>query len=118
MQDLFSSLVPVLSVVDPRFLFIHGKPFENEEIIRGMLAKDCPQFLALLDKVGCKMIFNAHDESVVAKGAATMYLQKLFAVPELSEIESRTHFDWDDVVNQAYPMKKTYFVQQGSDEDE
>jgi predicted NBD/HSP70 family sugar kinase len=118
MQDLFSSLVPVLSVLDPRFLFIHGKPFEQEDTLREMLAKDCPQFIALLDKIGCKMIFNAHDESVVAKGAATMYLQKLFAVPELSEIESRTHFDWDDVVKQAYPMKKTYFVQQGSDEDE
>ncbi|AEV30991.1 transcriptional regulator/sugar kinase [Sphaerochaeta pleomorpha str. Grapes] len=118
MNDLFSSLVPVLSVIDPRFLFIHGKPFDDEDKIQGMLSKDCPQFLALLEKIGCKMVFNAHDESVVAKGAATMYLQKLFAVPELSETESRTHFDWDDVINQAYPMKKSYILQSGSDDNE
>ncbi|WP_320130345.1 ROK family protein [uncultured Sphaerochaeta sp.] len=119
MKDLFASLVPVLSVLDPRFIFIHGKPFEDDEKIMEMLKNDSPQFLALLEKIGCKMIFNAHDESVVAKGAATMYLQKLFAVPELSEIESRTHFDWDDVIDQAYPMKKSYVLvnEEGGDNE-
>ena len=104
--------------MDPRFLVIQGKAFEEENAIQGMLQGECPQFLAMLEKIGCKMVFNAHDETVVAKGAATMYLQKLFAVPELSEIESRTHFDWDDVINQAYPMKKSYILQNGSADNE
>jgi len=108
MVDLFSSLVPVISVFDPRVVFIHGKPFNDEQKIRTLLSEECPQFLDLLKKVGCKLIFDTQDEAVVAKGAAMMFLQKLFAVPELSEIECRTHFDWEDVIAQAFPMKKTY----------
>ncbi|NBK22769.1 MAG: ROK family transcriptional regulator [Spirochaetia bacterium] len=101
MVDLFSSLVPVVSVLDPRVVFIHGKPFSDEKKIEAMLEADCPQFLAILKKINCKLIFDADDESVVAKGAAMMYLQKLFAVPELSEMESKVHFTWDDVIEQA-----------------
>ena len=108
MIDLFSSLVPVVSVFDPRVFFIHGKPFSDEQKIRDLLGDACPQFLDVLKKVNCKLIFDTQDESVVAKGAAMMFLQKLFAVPELSEIECRTHFDWEDVIAQAYPMKKSY----------
>jgi predicted NBD/HSP70 family sugar kinase len=108
MKDLFGSLVPILSVLDPRVFFVHGKPFSDEGRIREFLQGECPQFLAVMDKIGCKLLFDTKDEFVVAKGAATMFLQKLFAVPELSEIESRTHFDWEDVIDQAYPMKKTY----------
>lgn len=108
MVDLFSSLVPVLSVVDPRVVFIHGKPFSDEKHIRFVLETQCPQFLALLNKINCKLIFDVQDEAVVAKGAAMMFLQKLFAVPELSALEGRSHFCWDDVIAQAYPPKKTY----------
>jgi len=106
--DLFSSLVPVVSVLDPRVVFIHGRPFSDEKKISALLEADCPQFLAILKKINCKLIFDATDESVVAKGAAMMYLQKLFAVPELSEMESHSHFDWEDVYGQVYPVKKTY----------
>ncbi|MCK9549047.1 MAG: ROK family protein, partial [Sphaerochaeta sp.] len=108
MVDLFSSLVPVVSVLDPRVFFIHGRPFSNEAKLRALLADRCPQFLDILAKVGCKFYFDTQDATVVAKGAAMMFLQKLFAVPELSEIESKTHFDWDDVVDQVFPAKKTY----------
>ena len=108
MKDLFSSLVPVISVLDPRVFFVHGKPFSNEQKLRSFLMDECPQFLDVMNKVQCKLIFDTQDEAVVAKGAAMMFLQKLFAVPELSEMDCRTHFDWEDVIAQSYPMKKTY----------
>jgi len=108
MIDLFSSLVPVVSVLDPRVVFIHGKPFSDEKKIEAMLEADCPQFLAILKKIKCKLIFDAADESVVAKGAAMMFLQKLFAVPELSDMESKVHFTWDDVIEQA--NRKRYYT--------
>lgn len=117
MIDLFSSLVPVVSVLDPRVVFIHGKPFSDQKKITALLEEDCPQFLAILKKINCKLVFDAEDESVVAKGAAMMYLQKLFAVPELSEMESRAHFTWDDVIDQAN-RKRIYkkYPMGGSDE--
>lgn len=108
LHDLFSSLVPVISVMDPRFVFIHGCPFADEQKILKELEELVPQFLAVLDKVGCRLVFNAQDEAVVAKGAAMMFLQKLFAVPELSEMDSRCHFDWDDVIQQASSKKRSY----------
>lgn len=108
MIDLFSSLIPVISVFDPRVFFIHGKPFSDEQKIRDLLHSEVPQFLDILTRTNCKLIFDTQDEAVVAKGAAMMFLQKFFAVPELSEIESRTHFEWDDVMAQAYPVKKSY----------
>lgn len=117
MVDLFSSLVPVVSVLDPRVVFIHGKPFSNEKKIEEMLEANCPQFMAVLKKINCKLIFDAADESVVAKGSAMMYLQKLFAVPELSEMESKIHFTWDDVIEQAN-RKKTYKKTQMGESDE
>ncbi|NCC65311.1 MAG: ROK family protein, partial [Spirochaetia bacterium] len=108
MKDLFSSLVPVISVLDPRVVFVHGKPFSDEKKILLFLQEECPQFLDVLEKVHCKLIFDTQDEAVVAKGAAMMFLQRLFSVPELSEMEYRTHFGWDDVTSQAFPLKKTY----------
>jgi hypothetical protein len=100
--------VPVVSVLDPRVFFIHGRPFSDEGKLKALLADQCPQFLDILKKVDCKLFFDTQDATVVAKGAAMMFLQKLFAVPELSEMESRTHFDWDDVIAQVFPAKKSY----------
>lgn len=108
MEDLFSSLVPVVSVLDPRVVFVHGKPFSDEEKLLLCLQDSCPQFLDVLKKTQCKLLFDTKDEAVVAKGAAMMFLQRLFAVPELSDMEYRTYFDWDDIVAQAYPLKKSY----------
>ncbi len=108
LRDLFASLVPVISVMDPRVIFIHGCPFADEAKIRRELDELVPQFPAVLEKVGCQLVFNAQDEAVVAKGAAMMFLQKLFAVPELSEMDSRCHFDWDYVIRQASSRRKSY----------
>ncbi|WP_245523230.1 ROK family protein [Parasphaerochaeta coccoides] len=107
-QDLFSSLVSVLAIFDPSVVFIHGKPFSDENKIRADLASLTPQFNAILEKIGCELKFNANDEYVVAKGAALMYLHKLFSVPMVSERDVRTHFDWDDVMTQARRNPKTY----------
>ncbi|MFA6844778.1 MAG: ROK family transcriptional regulator [Sphaerochaetaceae bacterium] len=119
MTDFFASLVPAVSIIDPRVVFIHGKPFSDSDRIFSLLDSKCPQFKAVLKKRGCQLIFNAKDDTVVAKGAAAMFLQKLFAVPELSEMESRTHFDWEDVVKQAnYPMNHYEKKMGGGDIDE
>lgn len=108
MVDLFSSLVPVISVLDPRVLFVHGKPFCDEAKLLGLLEAACPQFNEVLKLVGCRLIIDTSDSNAVAKGAAMMFLQKLFAVPELSDYESKTHFEWEDVFKQVFPAKKNY----------
>lgn len=105
MKDLFSSLVPIVSVIDPAAFFIHGKPFSEERGIRRILATEVPQFEAALQKIDCRLVFNAEDEVVVAKGAAMMFLQKLFSVPVLADMDERTRVDWDDVVAIAHGQR-------------
>ncbi|MCI2096998.1 MAG: ROK family transcriptional regulator [Sphaerochaeta sp.] len=100
MADLFASLVPVVSVLDPRTVFIHGQPFSDQARLDSMMERRCPQFKAVLKKVGCTLVCNAED-TVVAEGAALMFLEKLFSVPELTEMENRCHFTWDDVLAQS-----------------
>ena len=98
LKDLFASLVPVVSVLDPDAFFIHGQPFSDERKVREILSEEAPQFEAALHKIDCRLIFAADDEAVVAKGAAMMFLQKLYSIPELSESEERTRFNWDEVI--------------------
>lgn len=101
MKDMFSSFVPIISILDPSIFFIHGRPFEDETKIIKALDEQVPEFRILLDMIGCELRFNAKDDFVVAKGAALMYLNKLFSVPSVSESDMRTHFDWDDVIQQV-----------------
>jgi predicted NBD/HSP70 family sugar kinase len=98
LKDLFSSLVPVVSVLDPDAFFIHGQPFSDERKVREILSEEAPQFEAALRKIECRLVFAAEDEAVVAKGAAMMFLHKLYSIPELSELEERTRFNWDEVI--------------------
>jgi len=104
--DLFSSLVPVISILDPEKVFILGKPFSDEALMLETLTEGVPQFLDVLKKIDCELVFDSDDELAVAKGAAMMFLQKLFSVPELGESESRTHFEWEDILAKVQSKKK------------
>lgn len=104
--DIFASLVPVVSVLDPEKVFILGKPFSNKELMLGTLTEEAPQFLDVLKKIDCELVFDSADELAVAKGAATMFLQKLFSVPELGETGSKTHFEWEDILAKVQSKNK------------
>lgn len=105
--DLFASMVPVVSVLDPEKVFVLGKPFEDEALMRATLEEGAPQFLDVLKKINCDLVFDSADELAVAKGAATMFLQKLFSVPELGEAESKTHFEWEDILSKVQSKKQS-----------
>ena len=66
---------------------------QNE--IQSFLKKEVPQFFAVLEKSKCLFEFAVEDSYEVALGAASMMLQKLFTVPDITEIDSRTRFDWE-----------------------
>lgn len=107
-KELFSSLVPIISVFDPAVVFLLGRPFSDHEQTLKLIKEQAPQFLDMLEKINCRLEFHNDDEMAVAKGAAMMYLQKIFAVPELSETEERTHFNWDDVIAQSKRSLDSY----------
>ena len=56
-----------------------------------------PQFIGVLEKIGCDLVIESKDESVSAKGAAYMYLHYLYSVPGLEDDMSDRR-TWCDIV--------------------
>lgn len=96
-SELFESLVPVVAVFDPEAVFLHGDLFGRRELALEVLDKRTPGLRAVMDRVGCALEFSKGGNQDVAHGAASMFLQKLFAVPELSDVRGRLQLDWDEV---------------------
>lgn len=94
-KDLFETLTPTISLLAPDCVFIHGEPTKKQSTIVPFLKKEVPQFFSVLEKSKCILEFAPEDTFEVALGAASMMLQKLFTVPDITEIDSRTRFDWD-----------------------
>ena len=103
--DLFSTLVPFISILAPECLYIHGQPAHKKEFINSIIEAKIPQFMRVLDKTKCTLIFSSDSEYDVAQGAAAMFLQRLFSVPDFSEIGSPVRFDWDSLFSLARTQK-------------
>ena len=100
-KDFFSSLVPVVTTLDPQVCFIQGEPFAGYTGFLSVLEEEVPQFIPALDRIGCSLIVERFDAHAVAKGAAMMFLQKLYSVPQLSSDKSDNRMLWDDIIEIA-----------------
>ena len=94
-KELFETLTPTISLLAPDCVLLHGEPTKKQKQVLPFLKKEVPQFFAVLEKQKCVLEFASEDSYEVALGAASMMLQKLFTVPDITEIDSRTRFDWE-----------------------
>ncbi len=95
--DLFGSFLPVVAVLDPESVFVHGELARRGEYVREILAARVPQFGAIMERTGCELRFGTGDDCLVAAGAAQMFYMNLFSVPACSNNELGTALDWDSV---------------------
>jgi predicted NBD/HSP70 family sugar kinase len=95
--DLFSSLVPVVSVLDPETVFAHGELARRSSDVSSILERRVPQFLSLLDRSSCAFTFSGSSSLSVATGSAQMFFLHLFSVPAASGSASQVLADWDAV---------------------
>lgn len=95
--DLFASFLPVIAVLDPEAVFIHGELARQVDAVRSILSERVPQFGAILERTGCDLRFGNGDDYSVAAGAAQMFYMNLFSVPACSNNELGTAIDWDSV---------------------
>lgn len=93
-KNICLSMIPIVSVLNPLTLYLHGNPFISEENIINILTETCPELLNLMKERKCKLIYDNARDFIVAKGASMMYLQKLFNLPTLEEISHRPYVDW------------------------
>lgn len=94
-KELFETLTPTISLLAPDCIFVHGEPTKKHKTLLPFLKNEVPQFFAVLEKQKCILEFATDDTYEVALGAASMMLQKLFTVPDITEIDSNNRFDWE-----------------------
>lgn len=95
--DLFASFAPIVAVLDPEAVYIHGELARRKDAVSAILAERVPQFGAWLEKAGCELRFGDGDDFSVAAGAAQMFFMNLFSVPACTSGEYGTSIDWDSV---------------------
>jgi len=95
--DLFSSLVPVVSVLDPEVVFAHGDIARHASFVNEILDSEVPQFRSLLSRSDCELIFGDGSDLSVASGAAQMFYLQLFTLPVCSDRDPGTMIEWDAV---------------------
>lgn len=62
-----------------------------------VIEKDVIQFKVIMERCQSKLNIVQADDSVIAKGAALMFVQKLFEIPSLEETKNYTRLTWDEV---------------------
>lgn len=98
MGDTFSSLIPVISVMDVEKLILHGRPFYDREWVMKTLSERASSFLGLLSEYRCTIVFDSQDECISASGAAMMCLHNLFSVPSLEEADKGGMPTWQQTI--------------------
>jgi hypothetical protein len=95
--ELFESLKPVVSVFDPEAVFLHGDICARQDLVQTVYDERLDGLKKVMDRVACRLEFSSGGRMDVAHGAASMFLGKLFSVPELSDVRGYMRLDWDDV---------------------
>lgn len=96
-KDVFETLTPTIAMLAPDCLFIHGQPNDRKDEILQFLKAKVPQFFEIANNASCEICFSPNDEYEIATGAASMFLQKLYTVPDITEIDSTLRFDWESL---------------------
>lgn len=92
--ELFESLVPVVAVFDPHVVTVYGELARHKDLVQSVLGQNVPLFGALLKKTGCILRFSDGDRLSVARGAAHMFLMRLFSI-SAEEGAGRYPLSWD-----------------------
>lgn len=103
-RDTMISFVPLLVVMDFKCMILHGKPFADREKVLETIRKETPTLFDALEFAGTELIFDYENDMVGAKGAAMMFLSRIFSVPDLmgnSDIPS-----WDELISFANRQKR------------
>lgn len=94
-EDIFKSLISIISVFDPEALFLHGEFFKRLNCVEKTLSTSMPQFTKLLEEIGCQMHYRKSNDFTIATGAALMFFMHLFSFPASVSHNKNTVIEWD-----------------------
>lgn len=108
-EDLFTSLVPLISLLDLEGVYAHGELSRRADFVNSIIAERVPQFKALLDRCGCEFTLGNGSEFSVAIGAAQMFFLQLFSLPLFSGRDPSSVLEWDTIFKLANKKKDELF---------
>lgn len=95
-KDLFSTITTFIPLLEPQTVYLFGQNEDRHEIICDVIEKEVGQFKAIMERCGSKLSIMQNQDSLIANGAALMFVQKLFEIPALGT-DSVSHITWDQV---------------------
>lgn len=103
-RDTMISFVPLLVVMDFKCMILHGKPFADREKVLETIREETPTLFDALEFAGTELIFDYENDMVGAKGAAMMFLSRIFSVPDIMEKSDIP--SWDELILFANRQKR------------
>lgn len=96
-RALFDHIKIIVPVVDVEAVFLHGDICGKKDLALGVLNHSGGDLHRILKRVGCRLEFSNGLSWDVARGAASMFLSQLFAIPALDDRRGRTRPGWDTI---------------------
>lgn len=100
-KDLFSTLTVMIPLLEPCKIYLHGQKQERKDQIEKIISSDVSQFEGAMENFGAQLVISKDDGFEIAKGAAFMYLQKLFEIQYLEEDYFYPILNWDVLFKQV-----------------
>lgn len=98
-KDLFSTLTVMIPLLEPCRIYVHGQKNEKEKQILSVISRDVSQFEGAMQQFGSQLVIAPEDSFEIARGAALMYIQKLFELPYLMDEYFYPVLNWDILFN-------------------
>jgi predicted NBD/HSP70 family sugar kinase len=95
--ELFSSMISVVSVLNPGTVFLYGELVARSSLVKEIIDEQVPQFNILLQRIDCDLVFTADNDFAAATGAAMMYFLHLFSLSGYRSDRFNYAADWDTI---------------------
>ncbi len=97
LEELLLNFTPIISVLNPERVVVGGDIGRYTERINTLIDTEYDDRYFSKKFSGCSFVKSSFGEYDVAIGAACMFLEKLFRVPELSEADSICDISWGNI---------------------
>ena len=96
-KDLFGTLTMMVPLLEPETVYIHGQPRFRHDLMKAVVEKNVPQFSSIIKICGSELVIMDDDAFGISKGAAFMFIQKLYEVQMLESKPSYSELKWDEL---------------------
>ena len=91
--DLFSTLTVFVPLVQPQKIYIYGQ--KDPDFIQKVISKKVPQFDQITKTFKSRLEIVPQNFYEISKGAACMFIQKLFKIPFAEDFYYKDEISWD-----------------------